>query len=115
MNSGTLQSQDAALHAAAVRYFGNYDAALKAAKFEPGRLRQRRKWDRAAVLREIRAAKKAGVRLADSNLRREIPALYGAAVRWFGSFPAARAKAGVKFMRGKNKGIIRRRNPADDF
>jgi lipase chaperone LimK len=100
MSSGTLQKKDAALHAAAVRYFANYDTALRAAKLEPGRFRQRRKWDAAAVLREIRAEKKGGARLSDSSVRREKPALYGAAARWFGSFSAARAKAGVRFVRG---------------
>ncbi|MGA3068466.1 MAG: hypothetical protein ABSF29_16615 [Tepidisphaeraceae bacterium] len=101
MNSGRLQKLNSPLHAAAVRYFGNYEAALIAAKFKPGKFRQRRKWDRASVVQEIRAAKQGGKRLSDSSVRRENPALYGAAVRWFGSFPTARKKAGIQFRRSK--------------
>jgi hypothetical protein len=101
MSSGALQKQNAALHAAAVRYFRSYDAALRAARLDPQDFRQRRKWDAPAVLREIRALKKEGTHLSDSSVRRRNPALYGAAIRWFGSFKAARVKAGVKFVRGK--------------
>ena len=35
LNSGALQEEDPGLHAAAVRHFGGYDKALKAAKVDP--------------------------------------------------------------------------------
>ncbi len=38
LNSGALQSEDPGLHAAAVRHFGNYDAALRAARVDPLRV-----------------------------------------------------------------------------
>jgi len=101
MNSGALQQDDPGLHAAAVRHFGAYDAALRAAKLQPQQIRQRLKWDKAAVLAAIRAAAKAGKHLSDSDVRRHAPALYGAAMRWFGAFKAARAAAGIKFSRKK--------------
>jgi hypothetical protein len=103
MSSGALQKENAALHAAAVRYFHSYDAALKAARLDPSDFRQRRKWDAPAVLREIKAIKKEGGHLSDSAVRKKNPALYGAAIRWFGTFKSARAKAGIKFTRGKRE------------
>jgi hypothetical protein len=43
LNSGTVQKEDPGLHAAAVRHFGNYDKALKAAKLDPKKMRKRKK------------------------------------------------------------------------
>jgi hypothetical protein len=101
LNSGALQDQDSGLHAAAVRHFGNYDSALRAAKLHPEEIRQRQKWDKASVLRAIKAAGKSGQGMADSRVRGDMPALYGAAVRLFGAFTKARAAAGIKFSRKK--------------
>ena len=99
MNSGAVQRDDPGLHAAAVRHFTGYDQALRAAKLDPDKVRQRKLWDRADVIAGLRTARKAGKTLSDSALRREQPALYGAAVRLFGSFTAARAAAGIKIKR----------------
>ena len=96
VNSGAVQRDDPGLHAAAVRHFAGYDQALRAAKLDPDKVRRRKVWDRADVLRSLKVARKAGQRLSDSAVRREQPALYGAAVRLFGSFTAAREAAGVK-------------------
>src|SRR5690606_656661 len=51
MNSGALQAQDPGLHAAAVRHFGNYDAALRAARVNPATVRRRRAWTEEEVLK----------------------------------------------------------------
>jgi hypothetical protein len=96
LNSGAIQRDDPGLHAAAVRHFVGYDQALRAAKLDPAKVRQRRLWERADVIRGLKAAKRSGKLLSDSAVRREEPALYGAAVRLFGSFAAARAAAGIK-------------------
>jgi hypothetical protein len=101
LNSGSLQEEDAGLHAAAVRHFGGYDAALRAAKLEPERIRRRKKWDKSAVIQAIKSSGKSGKRLADSDVRKDWPALYGAAVRLFGAYTTARSAAGVKFKRKK--------------
>ena len=55
----------------------------------------------AEVVRGLKTAKKSGRHLSDSAIRKEDPALYGAAVRLFGSFTTARAAAGIKPPRGK--------------
>jgi hypothetical protein len=96
LNSGAIQKEDPGLHAAAVRHFSSYDQALLAAKIDPEKVRQRKLWDKADVIKGLRAAKKIGTHLSDSAIRRDHPALYGAAVRLFGSFTAARTAAGAK-------------------
>ena len=95
LNSAALQQEDAPLHAAAVRYFESYEAALRAAHVNPASVRRRRQWTRDAVVNALRKAKRRGTHLSDSAMRGQYPALYGAAVRLFGSFPAARTAAGV--------------------
>jgi len=96
MNSGALQKDDPGLHAAAVRYFGTYDAALRAAKLDPEKHRERRRWTKELVLKELKAARKTHKKLTDSVIRKNNPALYGALVRLFGSFSAAMKGAGSK-------------------
>jgi hypothetical protein len=96
LNSGAIQRDDPGLHAAAVRHFVGYDQALRAAKLDPDKVRQRRVWDRNDVIRGLKQARKSGRHLSDSTIRREQPALYGAAIRLFGSFTAARNAAGLK-------------------
>jgi hypothetical protein len=99
LNSGAIQKDDSGLHAAAVRHFGSYDRALRAAKVDPDSVRRRRNWSRPDVLAALKQAKRQGMHLADSTVRREHPALYGAAVRLFGTYTAARDAAGVKYKR----------------
>jgi len=99
INSGTIQKDDPGLHAAAVRFFGKYDAALKAAKINPASVRRRKSWSAEEVLRSLKQLARQGEHLSDGQVRREHPALYGAAVRLLGSFTTAREKAGVKFAR----------------
>jgi hypothetical protein len=96
VNSGAIQQDDSGLHAAAVRHFGTYDKALKAAKVDPAKVRRRRTWTKEEVIRSLKSAKRAGTHLADSSIRQEDPALYGAATRLFGSFSKARKVAGIK-------------------
>ena len=103
LNSGALQQEDSGLHAAAVRHFGSYDRALRAAKVDPDKVRRRRRWTKPQVLAALRSAAKGGAHLSDSTVRRENPALYGAAVRLFGAFTTARKSAKVKYTRGKRK------------
>ena len=99
LNSGALQQEDPGLHAAAVRHFGSYDKALEAAKLDPANVRQRHTWTKPEVIKSLKSAAKAGKHLSDSSIRREDPALYGAAIRLFGTFTAARDTANVKWKR----------------
>jgi hypothetical protein len=99
LNSGAIQREDSGLHAAAVRHFGSYDAALRAARVDPQRVRRRRNWTKQQVIAALKKAHRARQSLADSSIRRENPALYGAAVRLFGAFTAARKAAGIQWKR----------------
>jgi hypothetical protein len=96
LNSGAIQQDDPGLHAAAVRYFTAYDHALLAARIDPAKIRQRRQWERADVIKALKAVRKASGKVSDSAIRREHPALYGAAVRLFGSFKSAREAARLR-------------------
>jgi hypothetical protein len=99
LNSGAIQRDDSGLHAAAVRHFGSYDSALRAAKVDPDSVRRRRSWTKSQVTTALRQAHRQGQNLADSAIRRENPALYGAAVRLFGTFTSARDMAKVPWKR----------------
>lgn len=99
LSSGALQQDDPGLHAAAVRHFGSYDQALLAARLDPQKLRRRRAWSQQEVKDALKSRQKAGGSLSDSTVRREDPALRGAAIRLFGSFPLAREAAGIKWKR----------------
>lgn len=103
LSSGVLQTEDPGLHAAAVRHFGGYDAALRAAKLDPAKFRQRQSWSKKKVIADIKSAAARGQNLADSQVRHDFPALYGAAIRLFGTFTTARKLAGVKF-KSKKRG-----------
>jgi hypothetical protein len=99
LNSGAVQQEDSGLHAAAVRHFGTYDSALRAAKVNPDSVRRRRTWTKPQVVVALKKAKRGGKNLSDSAIRRADAALYGAAVRLFGTFTAARKSAGIKWKR----------------
>jgi hypothetical protein len=99
LNSGAIQRDDPGLHAAAVRHFSSYDGALRAAKVDPQKVRERRSWTREEVIRGLKQAQRSGKPLSDSAVRRDYPALYGAAVRLFGSFTSARSGAGIQWKR----------------
>jgi len=96
LNSGALQREDPGLHAAAVRHFGSYEKALRAASVDPLSVRRRRSWSKPQVISDIKRLKRDGHALTDSSIRKDNAALYGAALRLFGTFTAARTAAGVK-------------------
>ncbi|HEY7120497.1 MAG TPA: hypothetical protein VH475_28190 [Tepidisphaeraceae bacterium] len=89
LNSGSVQKEDPGLHAAAVRHFGSYDAALRAAKVDPAKIRRRQRWSREEVARQLKAfSRKYDV--TDAALRQHNPALYGAVLRFYKSVAGAR-------------------------
>ena len=104
LNSGSIQRSDPGLHAAAVRHFKSYDDALRSAKIDPAKVRERRSWKKEDVLRALKHSQRAGKPLSDTAVRKEHPALYGAAVRLFGSFTAARTAAGIAGKGGRSGG-----------
>jgi len=96
LNSGTIQAEEPGLHAAAVRYFGSYNHALRAARINPDAVRQRQAWTPAKITAALRSLGRRKRAMIHSQIRREHPALYGAAIRHFGSFAKARQATGLK-------------------
>lgn len=96
LNSGTIQAEDPGLHAAAVRYFGSYNEALRAARINPDLVRRRQSWTTARIVTALRAIGRRKRSISNSFIRRENPSLYIAAIRHFGSFARARRAAGLK-------------------
>jgi hypothetical protein len=90
MNSGAVQKEDPGLHAAAVRHFGSYDNALRAAKVDPAKIRRRQRWTKEEVGRQLKAFTRKHA-LTDAALRQHAPALYGAVLRFYKSVAGARA------------------------
>jgi hypothetical protein len=84
MSSAALQAEEPALHAAAFRYFGSFDAALQAAKLKPETVRLRRKWTPDTIRAEVKRLTRKS-ELDPAALRRRDPALYLAVLRIFGS------------------------------
>jgi hypothetical protein len=80
---------------AAVRLFGSWDRARRRAipAFEP----VQRTWSKAKVVRAIRARDRRGASMSTTVASREDLSLVAAAGRYYGSWPAARAAAGVAY------------------
>jgi hypothetical protein len=96
INSGTIQREDPGLHAAAVRQFGGYDEALRAAKLDPLVYRRRRRWTPQQVAKELKLLYRGkGASFSAAGLRKQNSSLYGAALRHFGTLSAARLAAGL--------------------
>ena len=89
LNSGTVQKEDPGLHAAAVRHFGTYDNALRAAKVDPTKIRRRQRWSEAEIAKQIKVFVRKH-ELTDAALRQHAPALYGAVLRLYKSVAGAR-------------------------
>lgn len=99
LNAGDLQKEDAGLHAACLRHFGSYSAALKAARLNPEKIRRRRTWTKQQVIDALKRRVRRKQGIADQHVRRSDLPLYGACVRLFGSYTNARSAAGIKFKR----------------
>ncbi len=89
LNSGAIQRDDPGLHAAAVRHFGSYDNALRAARVDPAKIRRRQRWSKEEVSKQLKAFTKKHT-LTDAALRAHAPALYGAVLRFYKSVAGAR-------------------------
>ncbi len=96
LSSGAIQKSDPGLHAAAIRYFGRYDQAVRSAGIDPQSIRQRNTWTRQSVIDSLRKLEKSGNKAKESPLVTKQAALYSAAVRLFGTMTAARKAAATK-------------------
>jgi DNA-binding XRE family transcriptional regulator len=99
----TVVAEDEALTGAARRYFGSWDAAVKAAGYDISeykyKLRDERResWDREKVLRAIQEYALSGGNLSASYVRSHRSKLYSAAVVYCGSWREALESLGINY------------------
>src|SRR5450432_626274 len=101
LSSGALQKDDPSLHAAAIRYFNSYDAALRAARLNPRQHRMRRRWSKADVIAALKRAARKDGSLSLAAIRRQDASLHGAAIRIFSSINAAKKAAKISPKKSK--------------
>jgi hypothetical protein len=85
----------AAIAAARDRLFGSWDDALFAAGLDPTKIARQKKWSANTVLHVLSARQSLNQPLNGAAVQKEIPSLYMAAVRWFGSYDDALTAAAI--------------------
>jgi len=97
LNMGAAQVDDSNLTMAAVRHFGSWDRALKAAGIDPQavKLLWHRSWTKAAVIAFIQERRAKGGKLNRKAVDKDGAGPSGAASRYFGSWDNALVAAGV--------------------
>jgi hypothetical protein len=89
-----LESEPALLNA--MRYhFGSYEEGLRAAGFEPVKVRRHRLWNKAQVLAELEERRRLGKDLSSYYMRRHDATLFEAMYGQFGSYITALKAAGI--------------------
>ncbi|HLL89199.1 MAG TPA: hypothetical protein VK324_07840, partial [Tepidisphaeraceae bacterium] len=91
-NDELSRAASAAVHP---HLFGTWNKALAAAGLDPQRVARYHRWDGPAVKKELEDRRKRRRPVNASVIQKEVPGLYRAAVRAFGSYDAALAAAGV--------------------
>ncbi len=95
MNSGTVQAEDARLHAAAVRHFKSFDTALKAAGIDPVEVRHRQTWTKDSVAAQMRIVARREKDFSGEWANKHYISLHSAAIRLYGTFAAAARAAKI--------------------
>lgn len=88
LNSNQIQVHHALLYAAAVKYFGGWKEAIKAAGFDYSKIRAVRpfrSWSKAEIVREIKRRKRKKLAINAMGICREDRGLYSAVKRYFGN------------------------------
>jgi len=85
----------AAIAASRTRLFGSWDDTLFAAGLDPKKIARQKKWSANTVLHVLSARRSLNQPLNGAAVQKEIPSLYMAAVRWFGSYDQALAAAAI--------------------
>ena len=95
LNHAAVMRGDSRLQRAALRLFGRWDAALRAAGINPAGVRKTREWSRKAVVRRIRELAGEGKALNSAAVQEFEAILVSAAHRYFSSWDAALYAAGL--------------------
>ncbi len=97
-----VMERDSGLGAAALKEFGTWEAAMKAAGYDYSSRPPPRKWPRDTIISEIRRRKRLGLSLLDKDVLMEEGGLLKAGRREFGTWRAAVLAAGVPYP-GRNR------------
>lgn len=87
------------------RLFGSWNDALKEAGLDPTTISRYRHWSPDDIKKELRSRSKRKRPVNSKIIQIELPGLYGAAVRHFGSYDDALRKSGVD-----PEGVVQRRD-----
>jgi hypothetical protein len=93
--AGYLQDKHGHLYEQGVWIFGNWDKTLRAAGFDPEKMRERSLWDEEKIIRKIQALHKKQLPVYAAYVMANHNDLFKAALRQFGSWPKALVAAGV--------------------
>lgn len=114
VNSGVVQREIPGLYGAATRIFGSFDNALRAARLDPQRVRQRREWTRQSAIDELRHFEKRHGAVNNTLLRKHDPSLQKGVKRVFRTLESALAQMGrsnghaANPARGRNRAMAMR-------
>jgi len=84
-----------AIAAVRPRLFGSWDKALEASGVDSEKVRRYQGWAKDRCLSVLRKRSKDGEPVNSASIQHDIPGLYGAIIRHFGTFDAALVEAGV--------------------
>ena len=90
-----LQDKYKHLYEQGIWIFGDWDKALRAAGFDPKKMRRRRLWDHEKIISEIRAMREQNLPLFAKYAMENHAEVFKAALRQFGSWPKALLATGV--------------------
>jgi hypothetical protein len=93
--AGHLQDKYAHLYEQGIWIFGDWDKALRAAGFDPEKMRERGLWDEEKIIETIRAMHKKHIPLYAAYVMDNHGKLFKAALRQFGSWAKALVVSGV--------------------
>jgi hypothetical protein len=94
--AGDLQDKHPYLYNQGVWIFGDWDKALRAAGFDPKRMRLRTFWDQDKIIKEIRGMRDQNLPLYPSYVMKSHANLFSGALRQFESWSKALLAAGIK-------------------
>lgn len=97
LNSNGVRLEWDSLYHRAVRRFGSWSEALRAADLDAEKCRARRRWTREQVLQAIEARKGAGLSVRPYDVFRQDRKLYSKACEHFSSWRAALEAVGVPY------------------
>jgi hypothetical protein len=93
--AGHLQDNYAHLYGQGIWIFGDWDKALRAAGFDPEKMRERGVWNEEKIIDTIRSMHKRHLPLYAAYVMDNHAKLFSAALRHFGSWPKALVASGV--------------------